>query len=153
MRRRGSFAAVRKFASMRTLSPGPWLLLALVGCSASRVRSVEGTSSGGGSPVPDDAAAPSLSTSAARLEIAPDNALLLIDRGQSATRAFTVTLVRADGTRMEVTTQAKLSADNGMAGTLEGALFESAVMPANTVAFTRVDAMLENGGSTLRARA
>jgi hypothetical protein len=98
--------------------------------------------------------APPFSTGGpARLELSPDNDLVLIDRGQAATRAFTVTLVRADGTRADVSGQAALSIDNPAAGSLTGALFKSAAMTANNVVFTRIDASFTERGEVLRARA
>jgi hypothetical protein len=137
---------------MRVHRHGPWLLLALVACSGPKIETA-GMGRDGGPKAADDAAAPPFSTGGARLEISPDNDVLLIDRGQSATRAFTVTLVRADGTRADVSGQATLSADNALAGTLTGASFKSAAMTTNAVAFTRIDATFADGGQTLRALA
>src|SRR6185369_10555050 len=88
-----------------------------------------------------------------RLELTPDNDVLEVDRGQSGTRAFTVTLVRAGGASEDVTGKAKLTSDNPQAGTLAGGVFHSAVMDANGVAFTRIDALYEEGGESVRTRA
>jgi hypothetical protein len=85
--------------------------------------------------------------------VTPDNDVLLVDRGQAATRAFVVRVVRGDGTTGDVTAQAKLTADNAQAGTLAGAVFTSASMTTNTVAFTRIDATYQEAGETLRGRA
>src|SRR6185436_20468225 len=73
--------------------------------------------------------------------------------GQSATRAFTVTLVRANGTTADVTARAVLTADNAMAGSLSGAVFKSSALDTNMVLFTRIDATVTEGGETLHGRA
>src|SRR5690349_11938027 len=130
------------------------LLLALIACAGPRIQSAgSGRDSGAGESDGSNLAPPSPTGGNARLEISPDNDVLLIDRGQSATRAFTVTLVRANGTRANVSGQAMLTSDNAMAGRLAGAVFESAAMTTNTVAFTRIDAAFTEAGQTLRARA
>jgi hypothetical protein len=144
---------VRYCAAMRAHLAAPCLLLVLAACAGPKIESAGSSRDGGSQPPPADAGAPPFSTGSARLEISPDNDVLLIDRGQSATRAFTVTLVRADGTRADVSGRATLGADNAMAGSLTGAVFKSAVMTTNTVLFTRVDASFMEGGETLRARA
>src|SRR5437899_399288 len=68
-----------------------------------------------------DAAAVTAPPGRAHLEVTPDNDVLLIDRGQTATRSFAVKLVRADGGAMDVTARAKLTLDNAQAGALSGA--------------------------------
>jgi hypothetical protein len=88
-----------------------------------------------------------------RLELTPANDVLEVDRGQTATRAFTVTLTRGDGSTEDVTAKATLAADNPAAGALAGAVFRSAAMTTNNVAFTRIDARYEEGGESLHTRA
>src|SRR5437764_423494 len=68
-----------------------------------------GASGGGGFALP--------ARSLLRLEVAPGNDVLEVDRGQTGTRAFTVTLTRGDGSREDVTAKAALTADNPAAGT------------------------------------
>ena len=126
----------------------PIALLVLCACGAPRIESRGGGTGGaasggaGGSGERDaGGSAPTRPGAArARLQVTPDNDVLLVDRGQSASRTFTVTVVRADGSTADVTARAKLTTDNPQAGALAGATFNSAAMTTNNVAFTRVDA-------------
>jgi hypothetical protein len=138
---------------MRTLPR--WALLALVACSGPKIESSGDHPDGStaGSEPDGSVVTPPVPTGTAHLEVSPDNEVVLIDRGQSVTRTFTVTLVRADGTRADVTARAALSADNAMAGSLSGAVFKSAALATNMVLFTRIDATVSEGGATLRGRA
>ena len=146
---------------MRRAGTWPIALLVLHACSASRIEGRGGDAGGndrgsaGGSGAREaGASTPSLPGGARlRLEVTPDNDVLLIDRGQTASRTFAVTVVRTDGTREDVTARAKLTSDNPQAGALAGATFESAAMTTNTVAFTRIDAIYQEAGETLRGRA
>jgi len=130
-------------------------VVALAACSGPKVEPAgnDRDGSAGGGERDGAAVMPPGATGRARLEVSPDNEVLLVDRGQSATRAFTVTLVRANGTTADVTARAVLTADNAMAGSLSGAVFKSAALDTNMVLFTRIDATVTEGGETLHGRA
>jgi hypothetical protein len=157
--------------SMRRAGTSSWpvaLVLLCWACSAPKVEggggaggssgagAGAGAGSGGASPGTAGAGgtAPTRpGAGRARLEVTPENDVLMVDRGQTATRTFTVTLVRADGSTADVTAQARLTSDNPQAGALAGATFRSVAMTTNNVAFTRVDATYDEGGQTFRGRA
>jgi len=129
------------------------LWAALAACSSPRIESnntADAATSGAADAAGGLAPRPS---GRARLEVTPDNDVLMVDRGQTASRAFVVKLVRADGSTSDVTGRVNLTSDNPQAGALAGATFTSASRATNDVAFTRIDATLEEGGELLRARA
>jgi hypothetical protein len=135
-----------------------WALLALAACTSPKIESNgghpsnggrDGASGGGGR----DAAPVPAPPGRAHLEVMPDNDVLLIDRGQMGTRSFVVQLVRADGSRADVTARATLSLDDTQVGTLAGATFTSVAKTMNDVAFTQVEVSYEDAGQTLRGLA
>src|SRR5688572_16215697 len=137
-------------------------LLVAVACSSAKVDGTPGagggsTSVGAGGGVGGSAGGPGPSVSTnqrlVRLQVTPDNDVLLVDRGQAASQAFVVTVVRADGSQEDVSSRAQLRVDNPQAGTLSGPVLRTTAMTTNQVVFTHVDASYEEAGERVVGRA
>jgi hypothetical protein len=123
-------------------------VLALWGCNAQLTDLSEDYADGGEA----DGGVPDFDTGPrrlVRLQVLPDNEVLLVDLRQEATRDFTVTGLYSDGTKEDLTGKAMLALDNPTTGRLMGTRFHSAVQMTNRVDFTRVTATYKPESQTI----